>query len=48
MSDLHIEFFDLQSTEVPADVVVLAGDILTEHNGVTWARKTFPTHQSST
>lgn len=42
MSDLHIEFFDFVPTEVPADVVVLAGDILTEHYGLGWARKTFP------
>lgn len=41
MSDLHIEFFDFEPTEVPADVVVLAGDILTEHYGLAWARKTF-------
>jgi len=32
MSDLHIEFYDFEPhPEVPADVVVLAGDILTEH-----------------
>jgi predicted phosphodiesterase len=42
MSDLHIEFLDFQPTEVPSDVIVLAGDILTEHYGITWARKTFP------
>jgi hypothetical protein len=42
MSDLHIEFFDFQPTPMPADVVVLAGDILTEHYGLTWARKAFP------
>lgn len=41
MSDLHIEFFDFRPPEVPADVVVLAGDILNEHYGVIWARKTF-------
>lgn len=32
MSDLHVEFFDFEPVEVPADVVVLAGDILTEHH----------------
>lgn len=42
MSDLHIEFFDFEPTEMRADVVVLAGDILTEHYGLRWARKTFP------
>src|SRR5262245_38465918 len=42
MSDLHIEFFDFQPVDVAADVVVLAGDILTEHYGLTWARQAFP------
>ncbi len=42
MSDLHIEFFDFEPhPEVPADVVVLAGDILTEHYGLQWARTHF-------
>lgn len=41
MSDLHIEFYDFQSAEVPTDVVVLAGDILTEHYGLIWARTAF-------
>jgi predicted phosphodiesterase len=45
MSDLHIEFFDFQPTEVPADVVVLAGDILTEAYGFGWAREQFPDKQ---
>ncbi len=43
MSDLHIEFFDFEPhRDVPADVVVLAGDILTEHYGLQWARSRFP------
>lgn len=42
MSDLHIEFFDFRPPDVPADVVVLAGDILNEHYGLIWARKSFP------
>lgn len=42
MSDLHIEFFDFEPAPVPADVVVLAGDILTEHYGLGWARSRFP------
>jgi predicted phosphodiesterase len=42
MSDLHIEFFDFEPIEVPADIVVLAGDILTEHYGLQWARTRFP------
>lgn len=42
MSDLHIEFFNFEPIEVPADVIVLAGDILPEHYGLVWARKAFP------
>jgi predicted phosphodiesterase len=42
LSDLHIEFFDLEPPEVDADVIVLAGDILTEHYGLAWARRVFP------
>lgn len=42
MSDLHIEFLDFRPPEEPADVVVLAGDILNEHYGLIWARKSFP------
>ena len=42
MSDLHVEFCDFQPVEVPADVIVLAGDILTEHYGLVWARTAFP------
>lgn len=42
MSGLHIEFFDFVPPPVDADVVVLAGDILTEHYGLTWARRAFP------
>jgi predicted phosphodiesterase len=42
MSDLHVEFFDFVPAPVQADVVVLAGDILNEHRGLEWARRTFP------
>jgi predicted phosphodiesterase len=42
MSDLHIEFFGFEPTKVAADVVVLAGDILTEHYGLQWVRRVFP------
>jgi hypothetical protein len=45
MSDLHIEFFDFEPIEVPADVIVLAGDILTEAYGFGWAREQFPDKQ---
>ncbi len=42
MSDLHIEFAAFQpEEEVTCDVVVLAGDILTEHYGLAWARDAF-------
>lgn len=41
MSDLHIEFFDFSPPGVDADVVILAGDILSEHYGIAWARRTF-------
>lgn len=42
LSDLHIEFFDFKPSGVAADVVVLAGDILTESYGLGWARDAFP------
>jgi predicted phosphodiesterase len=45
MSDLHIEFFDFEPIEVPTDVIVLAGDILTEAYGFGWAREQFPDKQ---
>ena len=41
-SDLHLEFFAFEPVDVPADVVVLAGDIQNGHYGLGWARKTFP------
>jgi len=41
LSDLHIEFFDFEPLDVEADVVVLAGDIFTEHQGLAWARRVF-------
>lgn len=42
MSDLHLEFFDFSPPQVEADVVVLAGDIHSEHHGLAWARRAFP------
>lgn len=42
MSDVHVEFFAFRPPEAPADVVVLAGDVLNEHYGLIWARKSFP------
>jgi len=41
-SDLHLEFYDFHPVDVPADVVVLAGDIQSEHYGLGWARRMFP------
>lgn len=45
LSDLHLEFQDWTPPSVPADVVVLAGDIHVGVAGVTWARKHFPRTQ---
>jgi predicted phosphodiesterase len=42
LSDLHLEFGAIDLPEVPADVVVLAGDIHTGTQGLEWARVTFP------
>lgn len=42
MSDVHVEFFAFRPPEAPADVVVLAGDVLNEHYGLIWARRSFP------
>lgn len=42
LSDLHREFGPVPLPEVPADVVVLAGDIDRSARGVRWARQTFP------
>lgn len=42
MSDIHLEFHDMDGYEPPeCDVVVLAGDIGTGIEGVHWARETF-------
>jgi predicted phosphodiesterase len=40
-SDLHLEFGAFDPPKTDADVVVLAGDIADQHNGLLWARKTF-------
>jgi len=42
LSDLHLEFRPLELSEVPADVVVLAGDTAPGPMGVRWARERFP------
>jgi predicted phosphohydrolase len=42
LSDLHLEFADFRPPPVPADVVVLAGDIHVGTKGVAWARDEFP------
>lgn len=41
LSDLHLEFAPFTPPSVPADVVVLAGDIHTGRNGMKWALETF-------
>jgi len=40
-SDLHLEFGPFDPAQVEADVVVLAGDIASEHQGLAWAREQF-------
>lgn len=44
LSDLHLEFFDghRELPGVEADVVVLAGDIHRQCEGLAWARQRFP------
>ncbi|EHA15824.1 metallophosphoesterase [Halomonas sp. HAL1] len=44
LSDLHLEFFDGNRAlpAVDADVVILAGDIHRETEGLAWARHRFP------
>ncbi len=42
LSDLHREFGGTELPDVPADVVVLAGDTDRATKGVVWARKRFP------
>jgi predicted phosphodiesterase len=41
LSDLHLEFAPFQPDNVDADVIVLAGDLHTEKNGIKWIHKTF-------
>jgi predicted phosphodiesterase len=42
LSDLHLEFQHWNPPAVPADVVVLAGDIDVGISGVVWGRQVFP------
>ncbi len=44
MSDLHLEFFDgnRELPQVEADVLILAGDIHHQCDGLAWARYRFP------
>jgi len=42
LSDLHLEFDDFSPPETDADIVILAGDIHTGSDGLSWARKAFP------
>lgn len=39
LSDLHVEFTDFVRPTVPADVVVLAGDIGVGHGGIDWVQR---------
>lgn len=41
LSDLHIEFGQLELSETDADVVILAGDIHVGEKGFDWARENF-------
>lgn len=41
ISDIHLEFADLQYTPPECDVVVLAGDIMPGVEGLTWAREIY-------
>ena len=42
LSDLHLEFSDMQKPAAEADVVVLAGDIWQGDRGIYWARENWP------
>lgn len=42
LSDLHLEFSDMQKPSAEADVVVLAGDVWQGDKGIYWARETWP------
>lgn len=42
LSDLHLEHADWTPPAVPCDLIVLAGDIGSGTQGITWARKAFP------
>lgn len=42
LSDLHLEFSKFEPPATDADVIVLAGDIGKQSNGIIWAREKFP------
>lgn len=42
LSDLHLEFSDMQKPTAEADVVVLAGDVWQGDRGIYWARENWP------
>lgn len=42
MSDVHLEFWSFTPEPVPADVIVMAGDIAEGAAGLQWAREQFP------
>lgn len=41
LSDLHLEFSNFRPASVTADLVILAGDIATGHQGLKWALSNF-------
>ena len=41
LSDLHLEFADLDVPKVDVDLVILAGDIAKGVQGIAWAKRTF-------
>lgn len=42
LSDLHLELSKFEPFATDADIIVLAGDIALEDNGIIWARAVFP------
>lgn len=42
LSDLHLELSEFTRPSAQADVIILAGDISENDNGIYWARKTWP------
>jgi len=45
LSDLHLEFSNLPFADTEADVIILAGDIAKNDQGIHWARAVWPTKE---